>query len=147
MLLGYHLDTRWQSFHCSGFTELMGIFLRNSVVALAYALNHCPTERPTHVAFSTPWLSEGDSYPRFFHLSLCAMQSSCSLGTKTSLEHNASTTIDAGDGVHGRHSQPSLYSKHNQWIDAKQVNFGLIQPHYILTSPTTIVHAFLSKQV
>lgn len=77
-------------------TMMCFFFSRDSFVVLAYALDQCPTGRPVHDAFVGPRLSEGDSCPRFVHLSNWATQSSCSFGRKTSSEHKASTTMTAG---------------------------------------------------
>lgn len=73
-------------------TMMCFFFSRDSFVVLAYALDQCPTG-PAHDAFVGPRLSEGDSCPRFVHLSNWAMQSSCSFGRKTSSEHKAWVTF------------------------------------------------------
>lgn len=92
-------------------TMMCFFFSRDS---FAYALDQCPTG-PAHDAFVGPRLSEGDSCPRFVHLSNWAIQSSCSFGRKTSSEHKASTTMTVGMLFFGPHSPFS--SLQTQWVD------------------------------
>lgn len=95
-------------------TMMCFFFSRDSFVVLAYVLDQCPTG-PAHDAFVGPRLSEGDSCPRFVHLSNWAIQSSCSFGRKTSSEHKASTTMTVGMLFFGSHSPFS--SLQTQWVD------------------------------
>lgn len=117
-------------------TMMCFFFSRDSFVVLAYALDQCPTG-PAHDAFVGPRLSEGDSCPRFVHLSNWAIQSSCSFGRKTSSEHKASTTMTVGMLFFGPHSPFS--SLQTQWV-------GLIQTKSILFSCNHITFSEVSPE-
>lgn len=117
-------------------TMMCFFFSRDSFVVLAYALDQCPTG-PAHDAFVGPRLSEGDSCPRFVHLSNWAIQSSCSFGRKTSSEHKASTTMTVGMLFFGSHSPFS--SLQTQWV-------GLIQTKSILFSCNHITFSEVSPE-
>ncbi len=65
------------------------------------------------------------------HRSYDAVKLSCPLSRKTPLKHNVSTSMfDGGDGVLGVIGSIPPHPNTASWVDAKELDFGLIWPQH-----------------
>ncbi len=115
----------------TGSRILMCFFLTHSFVALAvcFGSSSCWNTNPRPIFNALALTVHGP-----VHRPFDAVQLSCPLSRKTPPKHNVSTSMfDGGDGVLGVIGRIPSPPNKASWVDAKELDFGLIWPQHFHT--------------
>ncbi len=124
----------WRSGDWLGHSRtLMCFFLSHYFVTLAVCFGSLSCWNTIHDPFSMPWL-DSMPWPWWYgpvHRPFDAVQLFCPLSRKTPPKHNVSTSMfDGGDGVLGVIGSIPPPPNTASWVDAKELDFGLIWPQH-----------------
>ncbi len=120
---------------------LMCFFLSHSFVALGMCFGSlsCWNTHPRPIFNALALTMHGP-----VHRPFDAVQLSCPLSRKTPLNHNVSTSIfTGGDGVLGVIGSIPPLPNMASWVDAKELDFGLIWPQHFHPVLLWIIQMFI----